>query len=171
MARPIKGIWLFLLSLFGLHGTSAFAQNADVLCIPGASGDSTVVAGCIDVLSWSWGASNSATAAAPHIDLSDVSFMKQTDSASENLLTYLVTGKTFTAEYSQYTNTCCSPTPYLTIHFSGAFLSSWQNSASSERPTESLSLSFDAISYCYTPPAGAAQCSAWSKTSGSIPPF
>ena len=169
MARPIKSVWLFLLGLLGLHGTSAFAQNADVLCIPGASGDSTVVAGCIDVLSWSWGAGNSGPPT--HIDLSDVSFMKQTDSASDDLFMYLVTGKTFTAQYSQYANTCCSPTPYLTIHFSGAFLSSWQNSASSEKPTESLSLSFDAVSYCYTPPAGAAQCSAWSKTSGVVPPF
>ncbi len=89
MARPIKSLWLFLLSLLGLHGTSAFAQNADVLCIPGASGDSTVIAGCIDVLSWSWGAGNSGPPT--HIDLSDVSFMKQTDSASEDLFMYLVT--------------------------------------------------------------------------------
>lgn len=171
MSRPIKSIWLFLLSLLGLHGTSAFAQNADVLCIPGADGDSTVIAGCIDVLSWSWGGSNSSLTGTPKIDFSDISFMKLADSASDNLFSYLVTGKTFTAQYSQYKNTCCSATPYLTIHFSGAFLSSWQNSASSETPTESLSLSFDSASYCYTPPAGTAQCFAWSKTSGVIAPF
>jgi len=172
MARPIKSVWLFLLGLLGLHGTSAFAQNADVLCVSGASGDSTVVAGCIDVLSWSWGASNgSQTGIPPNINLSDISFMKQTDSASAPLFTLLVSGKTFTAQYSQYTNACCSATPYLTIHFSGAFVSSWQNSASSEKPTESLSLSFNAISYCYTPLAGSAICSAYSKTSGVIPPF
>lgn len=172
MARPIKSVWLFLLSLLGLHGTSAFAQNADVLCIPGAAGDSTVVAGCIDVLSWSWGGSNgSLTGSPPNIDLSSINFEKITDSASPNLFLLLVGGKTFTAQYSQYTNACCSPTPYLTIHFSGAFVQSWQTSASTEKPTESLSLSYGAISYCYTPTVGSPVCTAYSKSSGIIAPF
>jgi len=172
MARPIKSVWLFLLSLLGLHASSALASDADVLCIEGVTGDSTVVVGCIDVLSWSWGGSNSAITGTPaNISLSDISFQKSTDSASDNIFTLLVTGKTFTAQYSQLKNACCSPTVYLTIHFSGAFVSSWQSSASTELPTESLSLSYNAVSYCYTPTGGAAHCSAWSKTLGVIPPF
>jgi len=170
MSRPIKSIWLFLLGLLGLHGTSAFADS-DVLCIASAPGDSTVVAGCIDILSWSWGASNSAlTGTPPNIALSDISFAKQADSASGPLFSLLVVGKTFTAEYSQFKD-CCLATPYLTIHFSGAFVSSWQSSASTERPVESLSLSYNAVSYCYTPTAGSPQCSAFSKTLGPISPF
>jgi type VI protein secretion system component Hcp len=170
MTRPIKSIWLFLLGILGLHARSAFADS-DVLCISAAPGDSTVVAGCIDVLSWSWGASNSALTGTPvNISLSDINFAKQADSASAPLFSLLVTGKTFTAQYSQFKD-CCLATPYLTIHFSGAFLSSLQSSASTERPTESMSLSYNAVSYCYTPPAGTAQCSAYSKTAGVIPAF
>ena len=181
MARPIKSIWLFLLSLLGLHGASAFAASG-VLCIDQAQGESTRVAGCIDVLAWSWGA-NASYIAAGQTNLQDVSWTKYADTASEDLLQLLVSRLMVkgVVAYSEYKDDCgsgCKSTdPYLTVHFKSAQLTSFStgNSSGAGTATENFSMQFDAFSYCYRPTVGgvlgAAQCTAWSKTSGNITPF
>ena len=183
MARPVKSIWLFLLSLLGLHGASAFAGSG-VLCIGQAQGESTRVPGCIDVLAWSWGGSASyATGGGGQTNLQDISLTKYTDTASEDLLRLLVTRTTIkgVVAYSEYKDDCgagcLSTDPYLTVHFNLAQLTSFStgNSAGGGPATENISMQFDAISYCYRPTVGGvlgtAQCTAWSKTGGIISPF
>ena len=182
MARPVKSLWLFLLSLLGLHGGAAFA-NSGVICIGDAPGESTRVAGCIDVLAWSWGASSSYSIGGGSTNLQDFSMTKFTDSASDDLLRLLVTRTTIkgTVAYNEYKDDCgsgcLSPDPYVTIHLDTVQVSSLSvgNSAGAGPMTENVTLQFDAFSYCYRPTVGgvlgSAQCTAWSKTSGSISPF
>lgn len=182
MARPLNGVWLFLLSLFGLHAGSASA-NSGVICIPGTTGESTREVGCSDVLAWSWGASASFGPSSA-TNLQDVSLTKYIDTASNSLLQLLVTRTTVKGgpvTYDEYKDDCAggcvSPAPYLTIHLNVVQVSSLStgNSSGGGAATENITLQFDAFSYCYRPTVngvlGTAQCTAWSKTSGPISPF
>jgi type VI secretion system secreted protein Hcp len=182
MARPIKSVWLFLLSLLGLHGGSAFATSG-VLCIGEAQGESTRQAGCIDVLAWSWGGSASYGIGGGQTNLQDISLTKYVDTASEDLLRLLVTRATIKGivAYSEYKDDCgagcLSTDPYLTVHFNAAQVTSFStgNSSGGGVATENISMQFQQISYCYRPTVagvlGTAQCTAYDKTNGTIAPF
>lgn len=171
MARPIKSVWLFFLGLLGLHGGSAFA-NSGVICIEGVTGESTRMVGCIDVLAWSWGASNSGGLNAKP-NLQDVSFTKSTDAASDDLFGLVVTNATIKGTYNEYKDDCgsgcLSPEPYLTVAFSTATVSSFQtgNSSGAGAATDSFSVSPASITYCYRPTVkgvlDAAQCQSYTK--------
>jgi type VI secretion system secreted protein Hcp len=158
MARPIKTVWLFLLGLLGLHGVSAFADS-EVICIDGVKGDSTRVAGCIDVFAWSWGASNSG-GITPQANVQDFSFTKPIDSSSEDLLGLAITGVPVKgaggAQFREYKDDCgvgCSPDPYLTITFTNTTASSFSdgNSAGAGLQTQNVTLHFQGFTYCYSP--------------------
>lgn len=174
MARPIKSVWLFLLGLLGLHGTSAFADSY-VICIGEAPGDSTRDAGCIDVMSWSWGANNSG-GSNPVASLSDFTFSKTVDRSSDDLFRLAVTALTIktVVEFKGYSD-CCAVDPYLTIHFKDATIVSFQTGAGGNPSIESVTLAFDAVSYCFRPTVNnmldTAQCYAYSKNNGVITPF
>jgi hypothetical protein len=61
----IKNSCLVILGLIGLKTTDANAAVDMVLCINGVAGSTTDTkndTGCIDVLAWSWGVSNSTIA-------------------------------------------------------------------------------------------------------------
>jgi type VI protein secretion system component Hcp len=175
MARPIKSVWLFLLGLLGLHGGAAFAATG-VLCIGNVTGESTRDAGCIDVLAWSWGISSSGGQNPPNMQ--DVNFTKVIDSSSDDLYGLLVTKTPVKGVYSEYRDDCgsgcLSPDAYLTVTFSDATVSSFStgNSSGAGAATESVTLSPDAVTYCYrptvkgllTPP----QCYGYSKTTGPL---
>jgi type VI secretion system secreted protein Hcp len=182
MARPVKNLWLFLLSLLGLQGGAAFATSG-VLCIVEAQGESTRQAGCIDVLAWSWGASATYGVGGGSTNYQDISLTKYTDTASEDLLRLIVTRQTIkgVVAYSEYKDDCgagcLSPDPYLTIHFNEAQLTSFStgNSSGGGVATENISMQFQEVSYCYRPTVGGvlgtAQCTAFNKTTGIISPF
>ena len=183
MERLLKVFWLSLLGLFGLHGSTAFAAITQVLCSSELPGESVVpgATGCIDVLAWSWGGSIPGGLASK-VSLQDLSLTKYIDTSSDNLFSFLVTNSPLKAvvELRNYyaCASCASPTPNVTIRLKGVTVSSQSTGGSGGESsfTENVSLSFDAVSFCYRPTLvdgtlGAPQCSAYSKTSGVIPPF
>jgi len=181
MSRPIKSVWLFLLGLLGLHAGSAQAAQTFVLCAGDAQGESTKVAGCIDVLAWSWGASGTGSVIAG-TSLQDISVTKYMDSASEDLLRLLVTRTPLkgTVEFRAYRDVCgvsCPTDPYLTFRINGVKVSSLSTGGSGgeDKLTENVTLEFTEYSYCYRRLNGnlldPAQCTAFNKTTGAIAPF
>ncbi len=167
----MKGAWLCLLGLLGLHGGSALAASG-VICLDQVTGESARTAGCVDVLAWSWGAINSG-GTSPQVGVQDFSFTKPSDSASDDLFGLLVTSTMIKgATFSEYEDSCgsgCSADPYLTIKFNNVNVSSFQtgNSAGAGRATDNATLSFGSATYCYAPTVnnvvGTPQCQTYTK--------
>lgn len=178
MTRPLKFFWFSLLGFFGLHANAAFAGITQVLCSADLPGESVVpgATGCIDVLAWSWGASDSGTGGAPHVNVQDLSFTKFVDTSDSSLLQVLVTNTPLknVVELRNYYDctSCTTPTPNVTIKLQGVTVSSLSTGGSGgeDKLTENVTLSFDAFTYCYRPTLknglGPPQCYAYSKTGG-----
>jgi len=185
MARPIKSLWLFLLSVLGLSGGAAAATTA-VLCNSDIQGESLFAAapGCIDVLAWSWGLSLPPGGIGGSVGIQGFSVTKYIDSSSENLFAFVTNQIRLsdTVEFRDYVTCstgCTSQTPYLTIHMKGTRVASQSmgGSGGEDRHTENVTFTFDQISYCYRPTTkggtlGPAQCFAYDLPSKSpIAPF
>ncbi len=112
----------------------------------------------IEVMSWSWGASNPTSISgsgmsAGKVSMSDLSFTKRVDKASPKLLELLVTGKHVT----DATLTCSkqtgdkTPQDFLTIKLKEVYVSSYQTGGSSgeDAETESVSITYGIINYDY----------------------
>lgn len=112
----------------------------------------------IDILSWSWGASNPVTIvgagmSAGKVSMSDLTITKQVDKASPKIVGLVVTGKhashaTLTASKSTGGKT---PEDFLTIKFDTVYISSYQLGGSNGEDvgTESFSLAYGKIDYDY----------------------
>jgi type VI secretion system secreted protein Hcp len=112
----------------------------------------------IEILSWSWGASNPTTIvgegmSAGKVSMSDLSFTKRVDKSSPKLLELCVTGK-----HVDDATLCCSkqtggktPEDFLTLKFKEVYVSSFQlgGSAGEDVGTESVSLTYASINYDY----------------------
>jgi type VI secretion system secreted protein Hcp len=111
----------------------------------------------IDVLSWSWGASQSGTMAfgggggAGKVNFQDISVMKRFDKSSPNLWQSCASGKHIAKATLYCRKAGEKQQEYLTITFTDLLVSSVQVSASSEEPTESLSLNFSKAEMEYKP--------------------
>lgn len=188
MTRLMKGFWLLLLSLLGLHVGVASAATTSVLCNSDIQGDSTNpnAPNCIDVLAWSWGLSApspSGGVGTSKASLQEFSFTKYTDSSSEDFFRLVATQKQIGGivefrDYGSCSSGCSSTTPYLTIHMKHVVVTSQSMGGSDgdDRHAENISLSFDEISYCFTAAAAGksppAQCFAFSiPLNSSITPF
>lgn len=112
----------------------------------------------IEVLSWSWGASNPTTVvgsgmSAGKVSLTDLTFTKRVDKASPKLLELCITGN----HVADATLTCSkqtgqkTPEDFLTIKLTEVYVSSQQcgGSHGEDVGTESLSLSYGKINYDY----------------------
>ncbi len=124
--------------------------------IAGESVDKTH-AGEIDVIDWCWGASNSGTS---HIgggsgsgkcSVQDLSFTKYIDKASPTLALATCSGKHFETALLVQRKAGDKPLEYLKLKLSKVLVSSVSlgSTGSEERPTESVTLNFGAISYEY----------------------
>jgi len=112
----------------------------------------------IEVLSWSWGASNPTTIvgtgmSAGKVSLTDLSFTKRVDKSSPKLLEMCVTGKhvdNVTLSCSKQTGGK-TPEDFLVIKMEEVYVSSHQCGGSSGEDvgTESLSLTYGKINYDY----------------------
>jgi len=112
----------------------------------------------IEVLSWSWGASNPTTIvgtgmSAGKVSLTDLSFTKRVDKASPKLLEMCVTGKhvdNVTLSCSKQTGGK-TPEDFLIIKMEEVYVSSHQCGGSSGEDvgTESLTLTYGKINYDY----------------------
>jgi len=112
----------------------------------------------IELLSWSWGATNPTNItgsgmSAGKVSMSDLSFTKRVDKSSPKLLEVCVTGKHVT----DATLYCCkqtgdkTPQDFLTIKLKEVYVSSFQAGGSSGEDvgTESLSITYGNINYDY----------------------
>ena len=141
------------------------AVNA-YLIIDGRPGPSTSKANAIDILSFSFGASQTAVicvgssggeARSGRANLHDVSIMKVVDKVSPLLFDDCVTGnylKTVDIIYDKPMGD--SQEDYYKIHMENALITSFQNSGSSENPVESISFAYSKIKVSYNPEEGGA---------------
>jgi type VI secretion system secreted protein Hcp len=136
------------------------------LKLDGVPGDSVnKVRDQIQLLSFSWGASNPTRAAANgrrtgRPTISDFSFTATTSKASPTLFADCVTGKNHpTAVITGLRSGGDTQVEFLKITLSDVLVSSYQTSAASEVPTDSASLNFAKIVYSIIPQdtAGTAQ--------------
>ncbi len=129
--------------------------------IDGVPGPSTSLSNAIDILSFSFGASNSAVfgpgssggeSRAGRADVSHVTIMKVTDKTSPQLFENCVTGdyiKTVDVQYFKPMGN--KQDVYYKIHMENVIITSVQISGSNENPTESVSFAFAKVKVSYNP--------------------
>jgi type VI secretion system secreted protein Hcp len=136
------------------------AVNA-YLVIDSIPGPSTSRTNAIDILSFSFGASNSAVlgagssggeARAGRANFSDITIMKVLDKTSPLLFDSCVNGTFLEKVELLYDKPVGgTPTDYFTILLDNALISSVQLSGSSENPVESVSFAFSKVKVSYNP--------------------
>jgi type VI secretion system secreted protein Hcp len=129
--------------------------------IKGVPGPSTSLADAIDILSFSFGASNSAVfgpgssggeSRAGRADVSSVSIMKVLDKTSPTLFADCVTGDYIDSVDVQYFKPMGTKQDvYFKIHMEKVVITSVQLSGSNENPTESVSFAFAKVKVSYNP--------------------
>ena len=138
--------------------SQAFAAVDMFLKIDGVEGESTdkVHGKEIDVLSWSWGASQSGSmaaggAGAGKVSMQDFTFTKSLDKSSPKLFEALATGQHLKEAKLVLRSAGGSQVEYLVITLSDVLISSYSTGGSSgeDRPTESISLNFAQIKMSY----------------------
>ena len=169
-----------LLGAMGMTGTAhaeavhvAAAETGPVdyfLKIDGIDGESTDAThkGWIQLLSFSWGASNpsrviaSGRTRAGRPTISDFTFTSTTSTASPTLFADCVTGKNHpTAVITGLRSGDRGQVEFLKIRLSDVLVSSYQTSASSDVPTDSTSLSFRKIEYSIYSQSGTPVTGVW----------
>jgi type VI secretion system secreted protein Hcp len=136
------------------------AVNA-YLYIDGVEGPSTSKPGCIDILSFSWGVSQTATygvgasgkeAKAGRADFSNLTVMKVLDKTSPFLSDHCASGDILPKVYILYDKPVADgQQDYFRIFLKDALITSVQLSGSNENPTESVSFGFQAVEVAYRP--------------------
>ena len=139
------------------------AVNA-YLMIDGRPGPSTSKQNAIDILSFSFGASQQAVigvgssggeARAGRANLQDISIMKVVDKVSPLLFDDCVTGnylKTVDIIYDKPMGD--DQQDYYKIHLENALITSIQHSGSNENPMESISFAYSKVKVSYNPEEG-----------------
>jgi type VI secretion system secreted protein Hcp len=117
--------------------------------------------GEIDIMSFSWGASNSTSvgtgtgASTGKVSVSDFSVMKSSDSSSPNLFQKCCDGTVVTsADVTLQRQTNQGAAAYLVYHFDNVYVTSvqWSGSGGSgDSPMESVSFCFEKGTVDYTP--------------------
>lgn len=136
------------------------AVNA-YLYVDGTTGPSTSKTGFIDILSFSWGASNTTTygagasgkeAKAGRADFTDLTIMKVLDATSPLLMNHCASGDILKKVYLLYDKPVGDKqSDYFRIYLEDALVTSVQLSGSSENPTESVSFAFQKVEIAYKP--------------------
>jgi len=134
------------------------AVNA-YLYVDGVEGPSTSKTGCIDVLSFSWGVSQTAVygagasgkeAKAGRADFSNLSIMKVLDKTTPLLADHCATGNILPKVYIVYDKPVGDKQDnYFRIYVKDALITSVQLSGSNENPTESVSFAFQGVEIAY----------------------
>ena len=137
------------------------AVNA-YLWVEGITGPSTSKTGFIDILSFSWGLSQTSTygtgasgkeSKAGRADFSNLSIMKVLDVTSPLLAECCASGTIVPAVWIVYDKPVGTGTTtqqdYFRVYLKDALVTSVQLSGSSENPTESVSFAFQAVEVAY----------------------
>ncbi len=115
--------------------------------------------GEIDILSWSWGASQTGTThmgtggGAGKVSVQDLSFTKFIDRSSPDLLLYICNGKHIKNALLTVRKAGGDPLEYLKINMEDLIISglSTGGSGGEDRLTENVTLNFARVKYDYTP--------------------
>lgn len=136
------------------------AVNA-YLYIDGVQGPSTSKPNYIDILSFSWGVSQTSTygagasgkeAKAGRANFSDLTIMKVLDKTSPLLTDHCASGDILKEVYILYDKPIGNKQDdYFRIYLKDALITSVQLSGSSENPTESVSFAFQGVEVAYKP--------------------
>jgi type VI secretion system secreted protein Hcp len=129
--------------------------------IDGIPGPSSSLSKAIDILSFSFGASNQAVfgpgssggeSRAGRADVSHVTIMKVTDKTTPQLFEHCVTGDYIKSVDVQYFKAMGDKQDvYYKIHMENVIITSVQWSGSNENPTESVSFAFAKLKVSYNP--------------------
>lgn len=136
------------------------AVNA-YLYVDGVQGPSTSKQGLIDILSFSFGATNTSTygvgasgfeSKAGRVDFSNLSIMKVLDKTSPTLHQHCWSGDILAKVYILYDKPVgTAQADYMRIYLQDALITSVQLSGSNENPTESVSFAFQKVEVAYKP--------------------
>jgi type VI secretion system secreted protein Hcp len=113
--------------------------------------------GEIDVLSWSWGITQTGTMAyaggggGGKANVSDFSFMKRLDAATSRLKDSIQKGEHFKTAGLTARKAGGKQEEYYKLSFWDVLVSSWQISGSGEEPMESVSINFGKYKSEYAP--------------------
>ncbi len=163
MKKPLKMMLNVLLGLFGLQAGAAVADVT--LCMDpidgGVESSNPDRQDCIDVLAWSWGVGRSIAAgggggrqiSAPSFN--EMNLTRQIDQASPELFEGVALGKAFPkAELfidQVCPDTCKTDANILKITMDNVLISSLSQGGTDEDVgTESVSLNYSKIEFCYT---------------------
>jgi type VI secretion system secreted protein Hcp len=134
------------------------AVNA-YLYVDGVTGPSTSKTGFIDILSFSWGVSQTSTygagasgkeAKAGRANFQDLTIMKVLDATSPLLTDHCASGNILAKVYILYDKPVGdAQADYFRIYLGDALITSQQLSGSSENPTESISFAFQQVEVAY----------------------
>jgi type VI secretion system secreted protein Hcp len=133
--------------------TDFFLKLSD--SIDGESADANQK-GQIQILSWSWGASQVSSVAgtggsgAGKVDLADFSIMTHFDKATPKLFKSICAGTHIKTGNMVAIKSGAAGKPYLKVDFKELYVSSLQISASSEIPTVSISFTYNDIKIDYS---------------------
>jgi type VI secretion system secreted protein Hcp len=156
--RPL--VWICIAAVYALP---LFTLNGAVdmfLKLNGIEGESTdsVHAKEIDVLAWSWGASNSGTThfgsggGAGVANVQDLSLTKYVDKSSPTLLLKVMNGAHITDATLVVRKAGSTPVEYIKIVLTDVLISSISmgGSGGEDRLTENVTLNFAKVEYTYT---------------------
>jgi type VI secretion system secreted protein Hcp len=115
--------------------------------------------GDINVLSWSWGASNSSNAhigggsGTGKVNVQDLSFTKYVDSSSHNLIQHCFNGHHLNMAKLVVRKAGKTPLEYIKIQLDQVFVTSVSTGGSGgeDRLTENITLNFAKFKFEYTP--------------------
>lgn len=158
--RPSLG-WLAVVALLAVPVFTLSGAVDMFLRLDGIKGETLdkVRAGDIDVLAWSWGASNSGSAqvgggaGAGKANVKDISVTKYVDRASPTLLLNTMNGKNIASGELVVRKAGEKPLEYLKIEMKGIIIASLSTGGSGgdDRLTENVSLNFAKYRLTYTP--------------------
>ena len=149
--------WLIASLLF--TGMNRLVAEDVFLHIPGVDGESQDYsqAGCIEVLAWSWGASNSGTthqgsgSGAGAANFQNLSITKWVDTASPILLGKIATGSQFASAQLIVRKGGSKPVEYYSLKMTNVMVTSLSTGGSVDenRLTENISLNFAKVELTY----------------------
>jgi type VI secretion system secreted protein Hcp len=137
----------------------------------GIDGPSTSKKGHVDILSFSFGASNTATygtgasgkeSTAGVTQIGDVTFMKVTDKTTPTLFGHCTTGFHIPKATLLYDKPVGgAQEDYFKVEMDDVIITSYQVSGSAENPVESLSLAFEKVKVYYNPQDDEGKLTGW----------
>ena len=155
LRRPL--VWLGIVTIYILPLLTLKGASDMFLKLAGITGESTDSkhSGEIDVLSWSWGASNSSSVVggAGKANVQDLSVTKYVDKASPPLLLKTLNGGAIADATLTVRSASATPIEFLIIKLTNVLVTSISTGGSTgeDRLTENVSFNFGKVEFKYTP--------------------